>query len=170
MDPISISLLLLAAAVVLLFGELLLPTHGVLGIAGLLCIAGAIAATFYINQWLGLGVLLAAVIASPLLWGAAIRMWERSPVGRRLILQPGEPVRAVIPIKLGQVGVTVSEMRPMGEVDFDDQRLSAMAERGMIRAGEKVRVVAVVNGRPTVRPVTAETVAAAGTEPADLGR
>ena len=157
MDPISISLLLLAGAIVLLVGELLLPTHGVLGFVGLACLGGAVGATFWINHWLGLGVLIAAIMASPFVWSIVIRIWEKSPVGRRMILQPAEPSRPIIPVKIGQIGVVVSELRPMGECDFDDQRISVTSERGIIRAGERVRVVAVVNGVPAVRALNVST-------------
>lgn len=154
MDPIALSLLLLAGALVLLVGELLLPTHGVLGLMGLICLAGAIGVTFYINRWLGLGVFLAAVVVSPFAWAIGLKIWERSPVGRRVLLPPAEVARPVIPVKLGQVGTAFSEMRPMGEVDFDgDQRMEAISERGVIRAGQKVKVVNVTNGIPTVRAV-----------------
>ena len=157
MDPVALSLLLVAGALVLLVGELLLPTHGVLGFFGLICLAGAIGATFYINRWLGLAVFLAAVIASPFAWSLAIRMWERSPVGRRVLLPPVEAARPVFPIKLGQIGTACSELRPMGEVDFDDQRMEAISERGIIRAGQQVKVIAVNHGIPTVRPVSTAT-------------
>ena len=110
MDPISLSLLLLAGAAVLLVGELLLPTHGILGLMGLICLAGAIGTTFYINRWLGLGVFLAAVVASPFAWAVALKVWERSPVGRRVLLPPVDAARPVIPIKLGQVGTAFSEL------------------------------------------------------------
>lgn len=153
MDPISISLLLVAGAIVLLVGELLLPTHGVLGFFGLLCLAGAIGATFYINRWLGLGVLLSAVVASPFIWSIGIRLWEKSPVGKRLILQPTDSSRPIIPVKIGQIGVAATELRPMGECDFGDQRISVSSERGIVRSGQTVRVVAVVNGVPSVRVV-----------------
>jgi membrane-bound ClpP family serine protease len=158
MDPILFSLILVAGAIVLLVGELLLPTHGVLGILGLLCLAAAIGSTFYVNRWLGLGVLVAALIASPFVWSLGIRIWEKSPVGRRMILQPTEPSRPVIPVKIGQIGVAVSELRPMGECDFDDQRVSVSSERGIIAAGARVKVVGVVNGVPTVRSVATESV------------
>ena len=153
MDPIALSLLLLAGALVLLVGELLLPTHGVLGLMGLICLAGAIGVTFYINRWLGMGVFLAAVVVSPFAWAVALKVWERSPVGRRVLLPPAEVARPVIAVKLGQVGTAFSEMRPMGEVDFDDLRMEAISERGIIRAGQKVKVVAVTNGVATVRAV-----------------
>src|SRR5688500_13122143 len=153
MDPIALSLRLLAGALVLLVGELLLPTHGVLGLMGLICLAGAIGVTFYINRWLGLGVFLAAVAVSPFAWALALKLWERSPVGRRVLLPPADVARAVIPVKLGQVGTAFSEMRPMGEVDFDELRMEAISERGIIRAGQRVKVVNVTNGIPTVRAV-----------------
>ena len=153
MDPIPLSLLLLAGAVVLLVGELLLPTHGVLGLLGLFCLAGAIGVTFYINRWLGLGVFLAAVVISPFAWAIGLKLWERSPVGRRVILQPGEPARPTLPFKIGQVGTAVSDLRPMGECEFGDVRLEASSERGIIRAGATVKVVALNNGLPTVREV-----------------
>jgi membrane-bound ClpP family serine protease len=153
MDPISLSLLLLAGALVLLVGELLLPTHGVLGLMGLVCLAGAIGVTFYINRWLGMGVFLAAVVVSPFAWAIGLKLWERSPVGRRVLLPPAEVARPVIPVKLGQVGTAFSEMRPMGEVDFDDARMEAISERGIIRAGQKVKVVNVTNGIATVRAI-----------------
>ena len=153
MDPIALSLLLLAGALVLLVGELLLPTHGVLGLMGLICLAGAIGVTFYINRWLGMGVFLAAIVVSPFAWAIGLKIWERSPVGRRVLLPPAEVARPVIPVKLGQVGTAFSEMRPMGEVDFDDLRMEAISERGIIRAGQKVKVVAVTNGVATVRAV-----------------
>ena len=153
MDPIALSLLLLAGAVILLVGELLLPTHGILGLMGLICLAGAIGTTFYINRWLGLGILFTAVVASPFVWAVGLRIWERSPVGRRVLLPPTEAPRQIIPVKLGQVGTAFSEMRPMGEVDFDDQRMEAISERGIIRAGQKVKVMSVTNGIPTVRAV-----------------
>ena len=59
------------------------------------------------------------------------------------------------PIKLGQIGISVNEMRPLGECDFGDQRLEAVSELGIIAPGSKVRVVAIDNGRPTVRAVDA---------------
>src|SRR6187402_25887 len=109
MDPIALSLLLLAGAVVLLVGELLLPTHGILGLMGLIFLAAAIGTTFYINRWLGLGVFLAAVAASPFAWALGLKLWERSPVGRRVLLPPIEAQRPVIAVKLGQIGTVFSD-------------------------------------------------------------
>ena len=151
MDPIWIIILLLALAAVLLLSELALPTHGVLGVAGLLALGGALAECFYLNRWFGLTIFLAAILASPLLLNLAMKIWSHSPVGRRLILQPIQTNPPPPQIRLGQLGVAVTELRPMGECDFDDHRLEALSELGIIQAGQQVKVVAIDNGRPTVR-------------------
>ena len=151
MDPLSLIFLLVAGGVVLLVGELLLPTHGLLGLAGLLCLGGAIGVCFRIDKWIGLTVLFVAIVSSPFLLSAAMKLWARSPVGRRIILQPLDVGRAPAPVRIGQIGCSVTEMRPMGECDFGDHRVEAISELGMIPPGRKVKVVAVDNGRPTVR-------------------
>jgi membrane-bound ClpP family serine protease len=156
MDPISLIFVLVGGAVVLLIGELLLPTHGVLGFAGLLCLAGAIGVCFYLNRWLGLGVLLAAVIASPFVWNFLITVWMKTPVGKRIVLAPYESRVAPPAVRAGDTGITVSELRPMGEVEFDGRRFEAIAEHGMIPPGSRVRVVALRQGMPAVRVIPSE--------------
>ena len=153
MDPLALILILIAAGVALLVGELLLPTYGLLGLLGLLCFAGVMVVAFMIDRWLGLSVFLGSVIASPFLITVGLNLWSRSRVGRKIILPPIEGTRGVAPVGLGDLGVAVTDMRPMGECDFGDQRLEAISERGIIRHGDKVRVVGVVNGRAIVRPV-----------------
>jgi len=151
MDPVFVILILIGAGIVLLIGELLLPTHGGLGIAGILALLGAVGVCFYLNRWLGLGVLVAAIIASPFVWNFMIAAWLRTPVGKRIVLAPLESKVSPPPVKPGDVGVTVSELRPMGEVDFGPLRLEAISELGMIPAGSTVRVVAIREGMPAVR-------------------
>jgi membrane-bound ClpP family serine protease len=151
MDPMMLILLLVAGGVVLLVGELLLPTHGVLGVLGLLCIGSAIVVCFRVNRWVGLGVFVAGVVASPFLVNVALQLWAKSPVGKKIILEPVQVGRAPAPVRVGQIGVAASEMRPMGECEFGDVRIEAISELGIIVPGQKVRVVAIDNGRPTVR-------------------
>jgi len=153
MNPIALIFLLIAAGVVLLIGEMLLPAHGALGIAAVLCFGGAMIVLFRMNQWIGLGIFLAAVVASPLLANLAMQIWFKSPVGRRIILPPMQTTSRPTSVKLGQIGVTVTELRPSGDCDFDDQRIEAFAQLGTIAAGEKVKVIAIDNGRPTVRVI-----------------
>jgi len=65
--------LLLGLAAILLIGELLLPTHGVLGLVSLCSALGAIFAAARVNPWAGLILTLALAMSSPLIWTATMR-------------------------------------------------------------------------------------------------
>jgi membrane-bound ClpP family serine protease len=153
MSPIELILLLVAAAVVLLVGELLLPTHGLLGFAGLAMVIAALVVVFQINRWIGLGVLCAALVLSPVIFNGAVKLWAKSPIGKRIILQPIESKKSSYSVELGQHGLAVTELRPVGECDFGEQRLEAASELGIIAAGKPVKIIAVINGRPVVRAI-----------------
>lgn len=155
MDLITWAILLIVAGIILLIGELLLPTHGVLGALGLIGIGGGIGCCFAIDRWLGLGLFVLSLVLSPFIFSLAMKVWPYTPVGRRLMLQHFEKPPAISPrpVEIGEAGVTVTEMRPMGEVEFADMRLEAISDRGMLAAGTKVKVVSTDGGRAVVRPV-----------------
>jgi membrane-bound ClpP family serine protease len=151
MTPGELALLLCAIGVVLLIAEAVLPTHGVLGLLGVLAFAGAIGACFWINQWLGLGVFLGALAASPLIGWGFVTLWPKTFVGRRMILQPVQTAPLSLPVSVGQTGVAVSRLGPVGECDFGEHRLEVVAERGFIEPRQQVKVIAISGGKPVVR-------------------
>jgi membrane-bound serine protease (ClpP class) len=154
MQPVHLVILLAVIGVVLLVAELLLPTHGVLGVIGLIAIVGAIGVCFSINQWLGLGVFIGSVIVSPFVANFALHLWPRTYVGRRILLPDVDARLTAPPVVLGQMGVCVSDLRPMGECEFGGYRLEAISEHGIIGAGSKVKVVSIASDKPTVRAMT----------------
>jgi membrane-bound ClpP family serine protease len=146
---------LLLGGLVLLAGEVLLPAQGILGVLGGACLLGSIGVGFWINQWLGAGLLTAVLIASPFAATAAINLWPKTPFGKRIILIP-EPSRVTLPtVAAGETGTAISELRPMGEIEVNGQRLEARSDRGLISAGSSVRIVGLVDGRVIVRAVNA---------------
>jgi len=151
LNPLDITLLLLLAGVFLLAAELFLPTHGLVGAMGALCLLAAVGYCFQYNQWLAVGLLLAIVIATPFAWSLAIRIWPKTPMGRRMILPTVQSTDEPLPFQIGQQGVTLSALRPMGECELDGKRLSACAEDGMIPAGTPVIVVSADGRMPLVR-------------------
>lgn len=153
MTVATLAMLAVAVGVVLLVAEALLPTHGVLGVLGVASIGVAIGACFYVNAWLGLGVLIAAALVSPLIGAGFVKIYPHTPIGRKMVLQPPASRTTPPPIHVGQTGVAASELRPMGECDFGDQRVEVISEYGMIPSGTKVKVVAINNGRPAVRMI-----------------
>ena len=148
MTPVHLCIFLFAIGIVLVAGEMVLPTHGLLGVVGGGAILGAIGVGFHMNQWLGATMLLATLLIAPV---AAV-LWPKM-AGRRLILPRTETLVQPPRVGLGQTGIAVSDLRPMGWCEFDDQRHEVRAETNVIHAGSQVRVVSVESGRLIVREV-----------------
>ena len=149
----TIAILLLLAGLLLLVAEMLLPTHGVLGLLGGAALAGSVVTCFRIDSRLGFASLAAMVLAAPFAWMLFVKVWPRTPIGRRMILAPAAGRLADATVAVGQTGVAVSELRPMGVCSFGNERVEARAERGTIPPGTRVQVVELIDRRPTVRAV-----------------
>ncbi len=149
----QLAIILFGVGVMLLVGELLLPTHGLLGILGGGGIIAGIVVCYMIDFWLGTGVFLGTTIAAPFAGAGAMKVWPRTPIGRRVVLPPViDPVDPA-PVRIGQRGVTISELRPMGMCEFDTGRFEVISEHGLIDPGRAVKVVGLVNNRATVRAI-----------------
>ncbi len=158
MSPTLLIILLFVTGVLLLLGELLLPTQGVLGVLGAGAILWGIGRAFFVNQWLGLGLLVATLLATPFAITAAVNLWPRTPIGRRLILGPvDEDVVQPPRVGLGQTGVVVTPLRPVGVCEFGGERHEARADVGEIDAGANVRVASIDGGRIVVRALRGNT-------------
>src|SRR5688572_6297710 len=157
MSPPALAILLFAGGVILLLAEVFLPTHGLLGIMGALGLLGGVGVCFSINQFLGLGAAVTLVVLMPFAMALWVKVWPHTPVGKLLILGPvkraDDPAPAGPPVHVGQVGVAISELRPGGMAEFGPagERVEVRCEHGMIPAGQRVEVVAVVDHRPLVR-------------------
>ena len=149
----TLAILLLLAGLLLLVAEMLLPTQGILGLVGAAALAASVVTCFRIDSRLGFATLVAMVVAAPFAWMLFVKVWPRTPVGRRMILAPTTGALPGAEVAVGQTGVAVSELRPMGVCSFGDDRIEARAERGTIPAGTRVRVVELIDRRPTVRAV-----------------
>ncbi len=153
MTPLVLAMLLFAGGVVLLVAELLLPTHGLLGVLGLVAIFASAVSLMWVNQWLGIGVLSALVLTSPFWFMAALRLWPHTPVGKRLVLHAttSTPTSEGAQLSVGQTGTAMTEMRPMGECEFGSVRTQAVSQLGIIPAGTTVKIVSLDGEKPVVR-------------------
>jgi hypothetical protein len=102
-------------------------------------------------------VALGLAVAAPFAGAAWMKLWPKTPLGRRLILGPTPSAEggaeAPNAIRVGQTGVVAAELRPNGTCDFGGERFAARAERGVLPAGQRVQIIAIVDGRPTVRAI-----------------
>jgi membrane-bound serine protease (ClpP class) len=155
MTPVLLAILLFALGAALLVGEMFVP-GGVLGVLGTVSIVAAVVTCFFVNRWLGVGAMGGMIVLGPLAWTAWVKAVQKTRLARGLVLpsheqQPPEPCEQ--PVKIGQRGVALSELKPGGVCEFGDARVPSVAEHGSIARGVEVRVVACEGGRATVRPV-----------------
>ncbi len=142
--------------IALFVAEVLLPSHGILGVLGVVGVIAGIVCCYMISVVLGTVVLIATACATPFAWIAFVKLWPHTPIGKRVVLPRIVSNVERSPVLVGQRGVTVSELRPMGMCEFDlatgrAERLEAISEHGMIEPGKKIAVVDVANNRPVVR-------------------
>lgn len=150
MDPILILALLLAAAIVLVVSEAFLPTHGVLGGVGVMLAIVAVVIGFRISTATGAGVFAACAVAAPILTILVLKTWQRSPIGKRITLTATTAPIEHEQIRVGDVGRTISALRPMGEAEFGPVTVQVQTNTGTIEPGRKVKVIAYRDGVATV--------------------
>lgn len=150
----------------LLFIELFVPSGGVIGlVAGVTSIAGVVFFWRESTMW-GLSGTLGVLVLGPCAVAFMLKVYPETYVGRKLILggskSEEEAFAATVRTKadehdnrqelVGQTGVTVNDLRPIGKVRIDGHRYEALAESGVIDAGSEVVVVSVVDNQIKVRP------------------
>jgi len=161
MTPLALVILLFAGGVLMLLAEVVLPSHGILGVIGAAALVAGVGVCFWINQYVGLAAALTLFVVSPFAAALWVKVWPHTYAGKRLILGPGSEVATgrapAASVQVGQVGVVVTELRPGGTCEFGSgsgaTRVEARSEHGIIPAGRRVEVVAVVDRRPLVRAI-----------------
>jgi membrane-bound serine protease (ClpP class) len=156
---VELLVILLAAGLVMIGAEIFVP-GGILGILGAVSLAGAIAVAFSMSAGWGLYVALGVAVlvgVTVVLW---IRLFPRSPIGRRMTLSDdGRSFKSYddgLGSMVGAEGVALSELRPAGFAMIGNQKTDVVSEGGMIAKGQKVRVIKVSGGRIVVRAVDEE--------------
>lgn len=159
MDTLTLAIGLIAIGTILMAAELLLPTHGILlGLGGAGLVIGVIL-SFRLGMSTGVTTLTIVAVLLPVAGVAALNLWPKTPMGRRLMLPEPDDIEAasLAPAATehlrGRFGKAVSALRPCGTVNFDGQRVDCIAEGAMIEPGSWVRCVDIREGRVLVRGV-----------------
>ncbi|MEM1011447.1 MAG: hypothetical protein AAGI46_04410 [Planctomycetota bacterium] len=159
MEPWLLIVLLCIGAAVLIFGDLFIPSGGIMSVVGVGMLLTVVAVCFTINRWLGLAVLFGLTVASPFVVSGMIRAWKRTPVGKAMLLNEAD-AHGKLPsqvVRVGSVGRTLSALRPMGEAEFRLAEVittvEAKSDFGDLPPGTDVRVVHFKDNVATVRPV-----------------
>jgi membrane-bound ClpP family serine protease len=156
------AIVILIIGLALLVAEVFIPSGGVLGILSTTALVGAVILAFSQGARLGTVFLIVVVVALPTTFTVAMHFWPRTPMGRAMSLErPNQqdvgrnPAADWLRELVGQVGRTVTPLRPSGITDFDGRRVDTIAETFLIEPDTRVRVVAVQGNRVVVRQVEA---------------
>jgi membrane-bound ClpP family serine protease len=147
---------LIIIGLLLLFAEILLiPGVGIAGILGLVSLGGS---CFYAFNQLGstVGAIVTAVNVA-LVVGLSIYVL-RAKTWKRLSLDTNIDSKAVADtgLAVGDRGVTVSRLAPMGSVRFDTELVEVKALEGFVDPEVEVEIVLMEDGRIYVKPVSEE--------------
>lgn len=165
------AVLLLLAFYLMLAAEFCLPTGGLAGFGAAAALISALVISFSHSANSGVVMLAILFVTTPLVMSALIRVYPRTPIGRRILNRyPGqvhspEPVRVTAtgrPLTelVGRIGIAKSNLLPSGLVVVDGDKIDAFSSGMPIDAGDSIVVVSVTAGRVQVRPATDEDFAA----------
>lgn len=147
---------LIIIGLLLLFAEILLiPGVGIAGILGLVSLGGS---CFYAFNQMGgtVGTIVTAVNVA-LVVGLSIYVL-RAKTWKRLSLDTNIDSKAVADtgLAVGDRGVTVSRLAPMGSVRFDTELVEVKALEGFVDPEVEVEIVLMEDGKIYVKPVSEE--------------
>ena len=161
MDPFALNLVMILCFIVgsgLIILEAFIPGFGVAGIFGIILEVVALWATWRLH---GVATALIALLAVLILIGFAIFLSYRSAINGRLsrsplVLKDTEASSASAPPEqwIGEEGVTVTALRPAGEIDIGGVRLKAASSGDFIPKGTAVLVAGTEGDHLIIRPKT----------------
>lgn len=162
---------LVAATVLLLFAELMVPSGGLIGILAGICAIGSVICFFQYDTVAGAAAVGAYIIFGPIVVVAGFKFWLNSPLSKRFVLgdrkafdgdedaaekmMASEHARterlAALRDLIGEHGEAVTALRPVGTVKIAGRRIDALAELGVIESGTRIVVTDVYDNQIKVR-------------------
>lgn len=166
MSPMFWAVLLILLGIVFLIIEGFVPSGGILFILAIACLVVGVTMIFFAPESEGGGlfgglvaiaILLVVVPTLVMLW---LHYWPQTRFGRKFFLPapadqaaPVPPASSVNESLLGQIGQTLTDLRPSGVTLIQGRRVDTQTEGIFVPAGRWVRVVEVRHGQITVRPL-----------------
>jgi membrane-bound serine protease (ClpP class) len=159
MDYSTLSLILLAAGILVIVVEMFIPSAGILGFVAASFLIGGVVVAFMHSVFFGLAVLTGTSLAMPLLFWLLVKVWPMTPLGKAILMN--DTIDNVVPESktealVGQVGIAKTKMLPSGIVEIDGRQHDAVSEGFAINPGDTVKVVSSRGNRVYVEPYDGE--------------
>ncbi|QOI98993.1 MAG: hypothetical protein HRU70_00190 [Phycisphaeraceae bacterium] len=166
MEPLLLwGLALIGVSIVLTVLEIFIPSAGAISLTAAVVAIGGLVCLFQLEDktW-GFGALLALVILYPAIFFGGIHLWKSTRVGRRAMGMPSEEEVEAARRKemeergrwsalVGKEGAVLTDLRPVGVVEIEGQRIDALSDIAFVKSGTRVRVVSAQPNQVRVRPV-----------------
>ncbi len=159
---LTYAIILLAVGILLVVMEAIVPSGGILGILAAVAIIASLVLAFRESSATGGVFLIIAVILIPTVIIFGLKIFPKTPIGRRVILKPSVETadqRGAAGVAeenyshlMGKTGITATPLRPSGIAEFNDQRYSVVAEGEMIEAKTTIVVVKIEGNSIVVEP------------------
>lgn len=163
MDYSHFAVLFMVFGLALLIAEVFVPSAGMILVLSLACFGGsawcAWQAWWETSRTTWWVYLVALVILMPSTLGAAFYLLQRTPLGRRILLE-APTLEEVTPYAaeeehllqmVGRIGKTLTMLNPSGLVLVDGERTQCESEGLLIEQDETVRIVGVKGNSLVVR-------------------
>ena len=157
-------LALLGISVVMLVVEVFVPSGGIIAVIAAICAITGVGMLWRYDTVWGVTGLLSVLVLGPMAMAWGFKMLPHTPVGRAILGgRTDEEVEATnraeedrqmrLRALVGAEGVSLTDMRPVGEVDVDGETIEAFAEHDWIGAGERVVITSAAGLEIRVRRV-----------------
>lgn len=154
--------LLLIAALLLVFLEVFVPSAGVIQLLALGLLGASLWSAFAVSTMTGLVFLTISLALLPIVLLFAASLWPHTWVARYFMLTPPEPDEilpgrkddspfAELQALVGQVGRSLTDLRPGGTVEIHGNPVDAMTDEGYLPAGIPVRAIGIKQAQLLVR-------------------
>ena len=158
-DPMMWAWIFLALGSVLLVAEIFIPSGGLIGVLAMAFLMLSLWNAFQTSKTVGIWFLMGLMVLIPTVVAVGLSIWPQTPIGRKVVLAPPAPDETESALGhqqrferlVGQVGTTLTPLRPSGAIDFDGRRIDGASEEGLIPSGSRVRAIRVRNGQVIVR-------------------
>ena len=151
-----IHIILFTVGIICMVAEFFEPGMGVFGSVGIVLMVIDI---FILAESFVQGLLLFAGLAIIVLMFVMVLLLLASKgiLPKKLVLsdatdnESGYVASAKVDLKIGDEGVTVTQLRPAGKAEFDGKTYDVVSDGGFIESGLKIKVIAVAGNKITVK-------------------
>ena len=161
-ETVLLIVALIVVAMILIVVEICTPTFGVLAVAAIAAVAGAVYLCYSLDPVAGVVAGVAAAFLMPAYAIAAVKILPKTSLGRKIGLRreavaagEGTPEAGDLGRFVGRVTTAETLLRPSGFVRIDGKRIVAEAETGLIEKGGQVKVIRAGGSSVIVRKVEA---------------